>query len=116
MSLREKIKNVSDIKKEIVRVEAWDDIDIEIRTMSAKIRSDILGQVMDEKGKINHDKFHALMIIASCYEAGTDNLIFTDDDAEWLMNKAVGPIELIVSKVMKLSGLSKDAMDTAEKN
>lgn len=115
MSIREKIKNANDIEKEVITIDVWD-CDIEVRTMTAKQRANILNKVMTEDGKIEHDNFHAMMIIYSCYDPETGEKVFDDKDKDWLLEKSAGPIELLVSKIMKHSGLSKDALVEAEKN
>lgn len=115
MSIREKIKNAHDIKKEVMKIDVWD-CDIEVRTMMASDRADILNSVMTDDGKIDHKKFHAMMIVSACYEPGTDDLIFNPEDIEWLMQKSAGPIEKLAGKAMELSGLSKEAIGEAEKN
>lgn len=115
MSLRDKIKNCDDIKKEIVHLDTWD-CDIEVRTISAKERSNIVSKAMDKDNKIKNDILHSLMIIASCYDPETGEKIFQDGDHEWLLEKSSNPIEKLSASVMRLSGLSKDSMDEAEKN
>jgi len=116
MSLKEKIRKADDIKKETVPIPAWD-CSIELRTMTAKQRAYVLNESMDENtGKIQHDKLHAQMLIACCFDPENGEKLFSADDSEWLMEKSSGPVELLVSKAMRLSGLTKDAAETAEKN
>lgn len=114
-TIREKIKNAQDIQKEILEIKEWD-CSIEIRTMTAKQRARILDKVMDEKGQINHDLFHGYMIAVCCFDPETNEQIFDAEDADWLMDKSSGPVERIMTAVMKLSGLNKGAVETAEKN
>lgn len=115
MSLKEKIKAAQDIKKEVVKVPVWD-VEVEVRTMSGKQRSELLSTCMDENGKLQQDVFQVGTIIASCYDPETGNKLFTADDADWLMDKASGPIELLAGKAMRLSGLTRDSAEQAEKN
>ena len=84
--------------------------------MTAKQRANVLNEVMDDNGKMNHNRFHGLMIIYSCYDTETNELIFTENDIDWLLDKSAGPIETLASKITKLSGLSKNAVEEAEKN
>ena len=102
-------------ESETVDIDIWD-CQIEIRTMSAKQRADILEKVMDKDGKINSNKLTPHMIIASCFDPETGERVFSDEDSEWLMDKSSGPIEKIMSIAMKMSGLTKDAFEDAEKN
>ena len=114
--LRDKIKNCVDTKSEVMHIAEWD-CDIEVKTMSAKQRADIIQTVMNEEGKISDNmKFQSLMITASCYDPETHELIFSDEDTDWLMEKNSSVIERIAAKIMKFSGFSKDAIEEAEKN
>lgn len=113
--LREKIKSYQDIKEELVEIPAWD-CSILMKSMTAKQRSSILNEVMDEEGKIQHEKLHAQMIIACCYDPETGERIFSPEDDQWLMDKSCGPVELLVGKAMQISGLAKGALEQAEKN
>jgi len=115
MSLRDKIRSADDIKKEIVKIAVWD-CSIELRTMTAKQRAFVLNESMNDDGKIQHDKLHAQMLIACCFDPETQERIFSQDDSEWLMEKSSGPVELLVSKAMRISGLTKDATEQAEKD
>ena len=115
MSLKEKIKNTNDIKSEIVTVNVWE-CDLEVRSISALKRAEILEMVMDENGDMNHNKLHAQMIIASCYDPESGNKVFDENDDEWLLEKSCGAIEMLMTKAMALSGMSKSALDDAEKN
>lgn len=114
-SLREKIKNVDDIKKEIISIKPWN-CDIEIRTMSAHQRANVLDNVSDDEGNIYHDKLRFQMILNSCFDPDTGEQIFKEEDEEWLMKKSFGPIEMISQKIMRLSGISRNSIEDAEKN
>lgn len=114
-SLREKIKNSVDLKKEIVHIDVWD-CDIEIRTITALERAEILDKISDNEGNIYHDKLRTHMILYSCYEPGTDNKVFFEDDKDWILNKSFGPIEYLTSKIMKNSGMLSKSIEDAEKN
>lgn len=115
MSIKSKIKEAQDLKKEIVQISEWD-VSIEVRTMTAKQRAELFNLSMDEDGKFIQKNFQAGMVIASCYDPETGDKLFAPEDADWLMDKASGPIEKIINKVTKLSGLIRGALEQAEKN
>ena len=115
MSLRDKIISADDISKKQIEIPEWE-CSIEIRTMTAKQRADILNEVTDDSGKLDHSKLGPFMIIASCFDPETGELIFTKDDVEMIMSKASGPVEKLMSEAMTLSGFGKDAVKEAEKN
>ncbi|MFB5622533.1 MAG: hypothetical protein ACE5RH_00930 [Nitrosarchaeum sp.] len=114
-NLREKIKNIDDIKKEILDIPEWE-CSIEIRSMTAKQRANILDKVTNEGGSIDNDLFFSHMIVASCFDSETGELIFDMDDANWIMDKSSGPIEKLMSNIMRISGLNKNSVEEAEKN
>jgi len=115
MSIKQKIKTVQDIKTEIVDISEWD-VKIEIRTMSAKQRAELLTSSVGEDGKFVQKSFQAGLVISCCYDPETKEKIFSPEDGDWLMDKAAGPIENLATRISKISGLSKLAMEQAEKN
>lgn len=115
MSLRDKIKNTNDINSKIIEMSEWD-CSIEIRTMTAKQRANILREVTDKDGKLDQTKLGPFMIIESCFDTETGEMIFEKEDAEWIMDKASGPVEKLMAEVMNISGFGRDAVEDAEKN
>uniref|UniRef100_A0A6M3IJP9 Putative tail protein n=1 Tax=viral metagenome TaxID=1070528 RepID=A0A6M3IJP9_9ZZZZ len=115
MSLRDKIKEVKDIKEEIVFVADWD-ARISVRSMSGVERAMALNESLDDAGKVKNDVINAALLIACCYDPDTNEKLFTSDDKEWLMQKNASAIELLVTKAMEVSGLSGNSVKTAEKN
>jgi hypothetical protein len=116
MGLKDKIKAAQDIQKELVTILDWDNVQIEVRTISARQRSKLFSTATDKQGNILHDKFHAAMLVASCYDPETTEKLFDDGDVSWLMDKAAGPLEVLVNVAMRLSGLNKEVMKEQEKN
>ena len=113
--LYDKIKNSDDIKKEIIHVPQWD-CDVEARTMSGLERAMLLGACMDKDNNVIQDRFQSGLLIACLYDPETGEKLFAESDADWLMKKSSGAIEKLASTVMRLSGLTKEAMEDAEKN
>lgn len=114
-NLREKIRNANDITCEVLHFAEWD-CDIEVRSMTAKQRAVILEKVTGKDNKIDNDLFFSYMIVSSCFDPETGELIFDMNDTEWIMDKASAPIEKLMSTIMRISGLNKDAVEEAEKN
>ena len=113
MSLKDKIKAASDIKKELVKVPEWD-AEIEVRTMTGVQRALMMNQSIDSDGKILYEKMYPDMVIACSYDPETGKLLFDESDKGWLMEKSCSAIELIATKAMRLSGLT--GIEDAEKN
>jgi hypothetical protein len=112
MDLRDKIQGVNDIKKETVK--EWD-CNIEVRTMTALQRAILLSTCVDKNGEILNEKFQAAIIIGCCFDPKTGQKIFTEQDENWIMEKSAGPIERISQIAMKLSGLTGQTVEQAEK-
>jgi len=113
--LYDKIKNVDDIKKEVVHVSQWD-CDVEVRTMSGLERAMLLGRCMDKDNNVIQDKFQSGVLIACLYDPETGEKLFSEADADWLIKKSSGAIEKLAGAAMRVSGLTREAMETAEKN
>ncbi len=116
MSLKDKIFAVDDIKKEVVQVPTWDNISIEVRSMSGLQRANLLNSAMDSDGNTNLEKLHSGTIIVCCYDPETGEHVFDESDAERLMEKGSAAIEKLASKAMSLSGLTPEAVEESEKN
>ena len=96
----DKVKAADDIVSETVHVDEWD-VDIDVRTMD--------GNAL-EKMDFDAKTFRADMIIATCYEPGTDTPVFpgTDEVKEMLMGKAAASTSKIVRVAMRLNGFSDE--------
>ena len=116
VSIKDRIKSAGDVQKEIVDLPEWDDVAIEVRTMTARQRAKMFSSCVDKKGDIINDKFQAAVLIACCYDPETEAPIFVAADESWLMDKSAGPIEKLANVAMRLSGLSKDITNDIEKN
>jgi len=113
MSLKEKIKAVQDIKKELVKVPEWD-VEVEVRTMTGVQRAIMMNKSINNKGEIVYEQMYPDIVIACSYDPKTDEQLFDDSDKEWLMKKSCAAIELIATKAMRLSGLT--GIEDVEKN
>ena len=115
MSLRDQIKELDDIQKEVVHVPQWD-MDIEVRGLSGQARSELLSQCMDKDGVVRNEVFHPGIIIYGCYDSETGARVFETEDKDWLLTKSSAAIDLLVGKILRLSGMAKDSVKEAEKN
>lgn len=115
MDLRKKILVSHDIKNEKVHVPEWD-VTIEVRTMNGKQRAQVVKAAVDEKGNINADSIYPELLIATCFDPNTSKPIFTDKDKDALNAKSGAVLERIGQIAMGLSGLTKEAVEDAEKN
>lgn len=101
--LREKVLSSEDIQYGEVYVEAWD-VTLPIKTLSTK--------EMKEVTRYNDDSIR-MMILAVLYGCKTreGEAVFEKTDlAKFETEKSFAPIAKVAQEVMKLSGLSDDAV------
>ena len=114
--LYDKIRNVDDIKKLDIDIPEWGVI-VGVHSMSGLDRAMLLNKCIDNKtGSVIQEKFQAGVLIACCRDPETGERLFSDGDAEWLMQKSSGAIEKLASAAMSASGLTGEALKEAEKN
>lgn len=117
MNLREKILNSSDIKKELITIEEWDGVTIEVRTLTGKSRSDVLKSAMDKAGgSLDFEKIYPEIIIAACFDPETGVKIFEKTDRDIINTKSSKCVETLAKLALKMAGLDGDAKEEIEKN
>lgn len=107
---REAILNCKDIEQQEVYVKKWDG-SVLVQALSGKKRAAIMDGCMNSKGKMDTEKLYPALIVAGCVEPEFDKA-----DAEALNGKNSGALETICKVIMKLSGISEDDVEKAEKN
>lgn len=102
--MRERIKAVDDIKREVVHVKEWD-MDVEVRAISGADVALVYGDA-DRPD----DTFRANMIIATCYDPADGTKIFedTDEDRDIINGKSAFATGALVNAAMRLNGLSDE--------
>ena len=107
---REDILNVKDIAQEEVFVSEWSGT-VLVQSLSGKKRSEIMNYAMNENGKLDSMKLYPALMVAGVVEP-----VFEKTDAEQLNEKNSGALEKVCKVIMKLSGISTDALDETVKN
>ena len=112
----EEIKNVDDLKIELVDVPEWGG-SVYVRSFAGKQRDqfDSDNTEVDDDGNIsfNGDNYHArLAALSICDEKG--KLLFTDHSV--LAGKNSSALARVVAVAKRLSGLGKEAREAAGKN
>ena len=117
MSLKEKIKSAKDLNSETIYVDEWD-VNIEIRAFSARKRLEIgkFASNMELKDSESNLKFIGSLLKESCYDPETGEQIFEESDVEWISDKSGVVLDKIVDKALRINGLEKKAVESAEKN
>lgn len=111
--LSEKIKAAEDVKSELVTVPQWD-VKIEVRTMSGFKRAELLQSCLTDDNDFDQDKWQGGLIIETAHDPETGEKVFTQEDAEWLMQKSSAPLELLAATATRINGLAPGALKDAE--
>jgi len=115
MDLKEKIKAADDISRQRIEVPEWG-VELEVRSITGANRAKLLQETTDDEGKVIFGKLYPKLLIYSLYDPKTNELIFSEKDESWLMEKNGTPIEKLVNLAMGFSGLSEGSIAKAEKN
>lgn len=118
---REKIKGAKDSTQKRVDVPEWEeDGYVFVKTISAFERDQLDNTLFDfnpETGQVtrNAEDFRTKWVLrTACDEEG--NLIFSQNDLEWLREKASKPIQRIFDASQQLNGTNRREQENAEKN
>ena len=105
--LRDLIVSKVDLRYEIVEIPQWE-CSIKVQGLTAKQRSELM-RTSFIGNEVNLDIMYPKLVLASCYDPETDELIFDAGDAELIMSKSGEVVEKLASTAMKLSGLSAES-------
>ena len=108
--LKERIKKVDDIQKEVVHVDEWD-ADIEVRGMSGEERAEYFKASYDDEGKPIYGKASVNVLIETCYDPETSKKLFDAKDASWLSKKSGAALNRLGMAALRLSGVSADEQE-----
>ena len=109
VSLRDKIRQSVDGRSEVVTVPEWDDVKIEVRSMTGKERARYLREstVTSDDGTVttDYEKLYPSMLVACCYDPESGEKLFEPADREWLNDKNARAIERVATVASRLSGI-----------
>jgi len=111
-TLRDQILNAKDYKSKKVKVEEWGGVEVEVRSMSAATRS----QIIESGADMNVATLSVAMVIECVYDPKTGERVFSPADKEMLMQKNAGVLERLAQEINKISGFSDEDVEEAEKN
>ena len=115
MSIREQILNADDIESELVEVPVWG-VTVEVRSMDGRSRTRLLKSAAANDGVIDMERMYPEMVILCSFDPESGERIFVEDDADALLSKAAGPLELLATAAMRVSGMTGDAVEVAGKD
>jgi|SRR5581483_2487058 len=112
MSLIEQIKAAAVAGGEKVTVPDWG-VTVEVRPMTVRGRSEVYHDaIVDDETRL--EKLYPALLIASVFDPETGEKVFSNADAEWLADQSSAPVELLATKVLELSGLTKAAVEAGK--
>jgi hypothetical protein len=115
-SIRDRIKNADDGSSTTVTLPEWDDVTVKVVSMSAGQRAQIFEAMQANDGNMPLELFWRVSLISCVLDPDTDEPVFSNDDAEWLLaEKSADVIQRISEVCLQVSGMSDDAVDTAGK-
>lgn len=115
MSLRDQILALADATSETVEIPEWK-LTVEVRSMSGAARADLV-QAGSVQGQLpDMSKFTSAIVVMCSFDPKTGEQIFSKEDADLVLEKNGSALERIVTVAMRLSGFTKDAIDTAGKD
>lgn len=115
-SIRDRIKNADDGSSTTITIPEWDDVTVKVVSMSAGQRAQIFEAMQANDGNMPLELFWRVSLISCVLDPDTDEPVFSNDDAEWLLaEKSADVIQRISEVCLQVSGMSDDAVDTAGK-
>ena len=109
---RDQIEKADDTQTAVVDVSEWGG-QVKVKSLTGRARSNIEAKVQREvsPGEIRID----VVMGGVCDESG--NLLFTDKgDRKWLQEKNASVLDRIAEQILRISGMSEDAVEEAEGN
>lgn len=110
MTLRDRILAADDIGKKLVHIPEWD-VDVEVRTMTAGKRSEMMKAATDDDGNIDVAQLWPMIIVATAYDPETGESLFTPADVDALKEKSAAAVEMLGGEAMAMSGMGGDPVD-----
>lgn len=116
LSIRDRIAAIAPYSKEIVTVEEWGGVQIEVRSLSLGARNDMLARAAEsEGGDADLRVIYPEMVLLCCYDPATGERVFADDDLEFINSRPANIVDKLAHPAMRLSGMSESAVDEASK-
>ena len=97
------LEKAKDIKTEPFESKLWG-MKVDVKSPSLKERSNLLINASNDAGDLDQDKFPPMLIIACCFEPGTDEKAFTTEDIDLISGKLGKEMQKLLSVCMKLGG------------
>lgn len=117
-NLINKIRAASDLERVQYHVAEWD-VDIEIRSLSAKQRATLQTLIADDTDGLTtkQEVMWTFLMVNCCYDPETGEPVFTDEDMDWVLTeKAFKAIDKVTTRCLQVSGVLKGSTDELGKS
>ncbi len=111
--LKSRIFDIDDIPTEVIAIEEWEDIKLEIRGMTGKERAGFLRRTTADGGEVSFEKFFPELVIATVYDPESGEKVFEPADRDHLNKKSGAALGRIADVAQRLSGLGTTDVDDA---
>lgn len=111
MLTRDSIKNIDDTKYQVIRVKAWNNEEVKIKTLTAAEQLEMAKTVEDDPGLGAIVKIVMLSVVDD-----NNNKVFLAGDEEFLREKNFNALLEISDAATKLGDISVEAVEEKAKN
>ena len=116
-SIRDRIKSADDGSSKTITIPEWDDVELQVVSMSAGQRAQIFDAMQANDGNMPLELFWRVSLISCVLDPTNGERVFTQDDADWLLGtKSAAVIQRISEVCLEVSGMTDNAIDTAGKD
>jgi hypothetical protein len=113
-SIRDRIAAVKDSKAEKITVPEWDDVVLEVRSITVKQHSDLIAAAAVDGETVDLAVLIPRLLIMSVYDPENGEPAFCDADAEWLAGLGAGVVERLGLAAMRVSGIDEGAVEAGK--
>lgn len=117
-SIRDRIAAVAPYTAMLVTVEEWDNVQVEVRSLSLGERNAMLAKAADNGGAgADISTIYPEMVMRCTFDPETGEKIFGDDDEGFINSRPANLVDKLAMPAMELSGMkdSEKAVDDAAK-
>lgn len=110
--LSDRIRKADDLESELVPVPQWGEgVEILVRGMDGRQRAGFMKRLTDARESDDDNALPEVeldLIIACSYDPEDNTPVFTDEDVDWLFDKAGAVIAKLSRVAMRVSGLAPE--------
>ena len=105
-SVRERLNKVPAFTSELVTVPEWEDVVIEVRSMTVAEKVKLVEAATNADGDIILAAIQPQLVIATAFDPATGDKVFSDTDADFISAQNARPVERLANAGSRLSGIT----------